>query len=208
MNPGPYTLFDIVEQNEEASFQICVITFDIKEPLNHSLTLNNLPLEGRTPDSCKEHNDEQVSSINQSILEVKDLLTNNPSSTKRKSQLEYLSNTLDHFVNWYKDKELPMPDKPPVMEWNKGSFSANKNFSIIKIKNKSFSLRRNQPKIVELLFQNLKNELGGLSYPELARELGLTNNYNSKLSNYFKDSPRVRDVFNHSKRTGKYSLKH
>ena len=31
MNLGPYTLFDIVEQNEEASFQICVITFDIKE---------------------------------------------------------------------------------------------------------------------------------------------------------------------------------
>jgi len=208
MNPGPYILFDIVEQNKEAPFQTCVITLDIKEPLSQSLTLNYFPLEGRTPDSCKEHNDEQVSSINQSILEVKDLLTNNPSSTKRKSQLEYLSNTLDHFVNWYKDKGLSIPDKPSAMERGIGSFSANKNFSIIKIKNKSFSLRRNQPKIVELLFQNLKNELGGLSYPELARELGLTNNYNSKLSNYFKDSPRVGDVFNYSRRTGKYSLKH
>ena len=106
MNLGPYTLFDIVEQNEEASFQICVITFDIKEPLNHSLTLNNLPLEGRTPDSCKEHNDGQVSSINQFIEKVKDYLSANPNSRKRKSQLEYLSNTLDHFINWYEDKKL------------------------------------------------------------------------------------------------------
>ena len=208
MNTGPHTLFDIVEQNEEAQFQICVITFDIKEPLNHSLTLNYQPLENRTIETCQQHNDEQVNSINQFIEEVRGYLSANPDSTKRESQLEYLSNTLDHFVNWYKDKELPMPDKPPVMEWNKGSFSANKNFSIIKIKNKSYSLRRNQPKIVELLFQNLKSELDGLSYPELARKLDLTNNYNSKLSNYFKDSPRVGDVFNHSKRTGKYSLKH
>ena len=38
---GEYTLFDILKQNGEEVFQICVITFDIKEPLNHSLTLNN-----------------------------------------------------------------------------------------------------------------------------------------------------------------------
>jgi hypothetical protein len=205
---GSYRLFDIVEQNEEAQFEICVITLDIKEPLNHSLTLNYLPIEDKTIETCKEHNDEQVSSINQSIEEVRGYLSANPDSTKRMSQLEYLSNTLDHYFNWYKDKKLHIPDKPPSLELTKGSFSANKNFSIIKIKNKSYSLRRNQPKIVELLFQNLKSELDGLSYPELARKLDLTNNYNSKLSNYFKDSPRVRDVFNHSKRTGKYSLKH
>ena len=67
---GEYTLFDILKQNGEEVFQICVITFDIKEPLNHSLTLNNLPLEGRTPDSCKEHNDEQVKILLESKSEV------------------------------------------------------------------------------------------------------------------------------------------
>ena len=37
MNLGPYTLFDVVEQNKKAFFQICAITLDIKEPLNHSV---------------------------------------------------------------------------------------------------------------------------------------------------------------------------
>ena len=146
--------------------------------------------------------------INFSIAEVRLLLKDNPDSTKRKTQLEYLSNTLDHFVNWYKDKKVQIPDKPPLMEWKTGSFSANKDFSRINLDNKLYRLRRNQSKVVELLFKNLTDELDGLTYPELARELDLTNNYNSKLSNYFKDSPRVGDVFNHSKRTGKYSLKH
>jgi hypothetical protein len=205
MNLRPYALFDIVEQNEEASFQICVITLDIKEPLNHSLTLTNLPLDGNTLDTCKERNDKQVISINQSIEEVRGYLSANPDSTKRKNQLEYLSNTFDHFVNWYKDKELPMPDKPPAMEWNKGTFSTNKDFSNIKINNKPYSLRRNQPKIVELLFKNLTDELDGLSYKDLSRELDLTSY--GKLSNYFKDSPRVGDLFNYSRRNGKYTLK-
>ena len=144
---GSYRLFDIVEQNEEAQFEICVITLDIKEPLNHSLTLNYLPIEDKTIETCKEHNDEQVSSINQSIEEVRGYLSANPDSTKRKNQLEYLSNSFDHFVNWYKGKGLLMPDKPPAMESNKGSFSANKDFSEINLDNKPYRLRRNQPKI-------------------------------------------------------------
>jgi hypothetical protein len=59
--------------------------------------------------------------------------------------------------------------------------------------------------VVGLLFKNLTDELDGLSYPELARELDLTSY--GKLSNYFKDSPRVGDLFNHSRRNGKYTLK-
>ena len=67
---GEYTLFDILKQNGEEVFQICVITFDIKEPLNHSLTPNYFPLEGRTPDSCKEHNDTQVKLLLESKVEI------------------------------------------------------------------------------------------------------------------------------------------
>ena len=54
---GEYTLFDILKQNGEEVFQICVITFDIKEPLNHSLTRNYFPLDSTNLETCKEHND-------------------------------------------------------------------------------------------------------------------------------------------------------
>ena len=50
---GPYTLFDIVGQNEKAQFEISVISFEIKEPLNHFLTSNYQPLGEWTQKKCK-----------------------------------------------------------------------------------------------------------------------------------------------------------
>ena len=41
---GPYTLFDIVGQNEKAQFEISFISFEIGEPLNHILTSNYQPI--------------------------------------------------------------------------------------------------------------------------------------------------------------------
>ena len=202
---GPYTLFDIDEQNEGPQFKIRVINFEIEELLNHTASDTYQPLSNNSLETCKNKNDRQVELLYFSISKVKLFFKENPDSTKRKNQLEYLSNTLDHFVNWYEDNKFQIPDKIPLLEWRKGSFSANKNFSIIKIKNKSFSLKRNQPKIVEILFKNLTDELDGLSYKDLSRELDLTSY--GKLSNYFKDSPRVRDLFNYSRRNGKYTLK-
>ena len=204
MNLGPYTLFDIVEQNEEASFQICVITFDIKEPLNHSLTLNNLPLEGRTPDSCKEHNDGQVSSINQFIEKVKDYLSANPNSTKRKSQLEYLSNTLDHFVNWYEENQLPFPDTPTIMPNKIGIFSANRDFSIIEIEDNTYKLTESQSKIIKVLYESANEGVDGLTYQEIANRTGLTSY--SRLSSYFQSELRWKDLLKYSKRNRRYSL--
>tara|TARA_B100000949_G_scaffold220605_1_gene220683 strand:+ start:210 stop:833 length:624 start_codon:yes stop_codon:yes gene_type:complete len=201
---GEYTLFDILKQNGEEVFQICVITFDIKEPLNHSLTLNNLPLEGRTPDSCKEHNDGQVSSINQFIEKVKDYLSANPNSTKRKSQLEYLSNTLDHFVNWYEENQLPFPDTATIMPNKIGIFSANRDFSIISIRDTTFRLRESQSKIVQVLYESADDGVDGLTYPEIARRTGLTTY--SKMSNYFQARLRVKDLLKYSKQNQRYSL--
>ena len=205
MNLGPYTLFDIDEQNEEPQFKIRVINFEIEELLNHTASDTYQPLSNNSLETCKNKNDRQVELLYFSISKVKLFFKENPDSTKRKNQLEYLSNTLDHFVNWYEDNKFQIPDKIPLLEWSKCSFSANKNFSIIKIKNKSFSLKRNQPKIVEILFKNLTDELDGLSYKDLSKELDLTSY--GKLSNYFKDSPRVRDLFNYTRRNGKYTLK-
>lgn len=209
MNLGPYTLFDIIDTGEGELFQVTKIVFDIEARLNHTPDSTDYPLKDNTPKTCKEHNGKQVITIIQSIKEVRGYWSDNPDSTKRENQLKYLSNTLDHFVNWYKDEKLPMPDKLPAMEWKTGSFSANKDFSKINLDNKLYRLRRNQSKVVELLFKNLTDELDGLTYPEIARELDLTDNrFSSKLSNYFKGLPRVGDLFNYSRRTGKYSLRH
>ena len=201
----PYRLYDVINVSEKPTLEITVIVFDLDEKLNHSFQHNHFPLKDNSIEDCKDKNDRQVELLYFSISKVKLFFKENPHSTKRKNQLEYLSNALDHFVNWYENNKFQIPDKIPLLEWSKGSFSANKNFSIIKIKNKSYSLRRNQPKIVELLFQNLTDELDGLSYKDLSRELDLTSY--GKLSNYFKDSPRVGDLFNYSKRNGKYILK-
>ena len=203
---GPYKLFDIINLGTIKKLQVTKISYDLDFKLNHTMKSKEYDIENNTLDICKRNNEVQFITLTKYIEKVRGYLKANPNSTKRKNQLEYLSNTLDHFVIWYEDNKFQIPDKIPLLEWSKGSFSANKNFSIIKIKNKSYSLRRNQPKIVELLFQNLTDELDGLSYKDLSRELDLTSY--GKLSNYFKDSPRVGDLFNYSRRTGKYSLKY
>ena len=130
MNLGPYTLFDIIDTGVKELFQVTEIDYDIEEPLNHSFTPNNISPDNKTLETCKEHNDKQVSSLNQSIEEVRDYLNANPDSTKRKNQLEYLSNALDHYVNWYKKTQLNFPDTPTIMPNKIGIFSAN-HFSVL-----------------------------------------------------------------------------
>ena len=206
---GPYNLYDIKSVNEEPTLEITAIVFDLNKKLYHYFIQNHLSLNSKTIKYCIKENNAQVELINFSISKVRLFLKDNPDSTKRKTQLKYLSNTLDHFVNWYDKNQLIIPKRAPEVKWNKGSFYANQDFSIITINNETYSLSPSQSKVVGLLFKNLTDELDGLTYPELAKELDLTNNrVSSKLSNYFKDSPRVGDLFNYSRRTGKYSLRH
>ena len=206
---GPYKLFDVINLGTETRLQITKITFDLELKLNHTMVSKEYDIEDNTFDNCKESNELQFITLTESIEKVRGYLKANPFSTKRKNQLEYLSNTLDHFVNWYEYNNFQLPQKLSLIEWSTGSFSANKDFSRIIIDDKLCRLRRNQSKVFKLLFDNLSNELDGLTYPELAKELDLTNNrVSSKLSNYFKDVPRVGDLFNYSRRTGKYSLKY
>ena len=157
-------------------------------------------------DNCKENNEVQFITLTKSIEKVRGYLKTNPSSTKRKNQLEYLSNTLDHFVNWYDKNKLIIPKRAPELKWNKGSFYANQDFSIFTINDEKYNLSPNQSKVVGLLFKNLTDALDGLSYRDMVRETDLTRS--GKLSNYFKGSPRIGDLFNYSRRTGKYSLRH
>jgi len=150
---GPYKLFDIINLGTIKKLQVTKISYDLDFKLNHTMKSKEYDIENNTLDICKRNNEVQFITLTKYIEKVRGYLKANPNSTKRKNQLEYLSNTLDHFVIWYEDNKFQIPDKIPLLEWSKGSFSANKNFSIIKIKNKSYSLRRNQPKIVGILFQ-------------------------------------------------------
>ena len=202
----PYRLYDVINVSEKPTLEITVIVFDLDEKLNHSFQHNHFPLKDNSIEDCKDKNDRQVELLYFSISKVKLFFKENPHSTKRKNQLEYLSNALDHFVNWYDKNKLIIPKRAPELKWNKGSFYANQDFSIITINDDTYNLSPNQSKVVGLLFNNLTNALDGLSYSDMVRETDLTRS--GKLSNYFKGSPRVGDVFNYSRRTGKYSLRH
>ena len=204
MNLGPYTLFDIIDTGVKELFQVTEIDYDIEEPLNHSLTPNNFSPDNKTLETCKEHNDGQVSSINQFIEKVKDYLSANPNSTKRKSQLEYLSNTLDHFVNWYEENQLPFPDTPTIMPNKIGIFSANRDFSIIEIEDNTYKLTESQSKIIKVLYESANEGVDGLTYQEIANRTGLTSY--SRLSSYFQSELRWNDLLKHSRQNRRYSL--
>ena len=94
MNLGPYELFEIIDTGEVELFRVTKIVYDIEAMLNHTSDSKYNNLDDNTLETCRVKNDEQVNTLNQSIEEVRDYLGTNPDSTKRKNQLEYLSNTL------------------------------------------------------------------------------------------------------------------
>ena len=110
MNLGPYTLFDIDGQNVEAQFEISVISFEIREPLNHTLTSIYQPLQEKTIVTCKEHNDTQVKLLFESKVEIEREISQGYDGSKTLTQLDYIKNTLKHFRNWYKNQGLEFPD--------------------------------------------------------------------------------------------------
>lgn len=107
---GPYTLFDIVGQNEKAQFEISVISFEIKEPLNHILTSNYQPLGEWTLKKCKEHNDGQFKMLLESKIKIETEISQGFDGSKTLTQLDYIKNTLKHFKNWYETKNLELPN--------------------------------------------------------------------------------------------------
>ena len=201
---GPFKLHDIIITGKKVRLEVTIISFDPDDKLYLLFSSEEYPDETATVDSCREHNDKQVSSINQSIGEVRDFLSANPDSTKRKNQLVYLSNTLDHFVNFYSDNKLPLPDVPTFMPNKMGIFSANKDFSQVSIGDVPYQLTPSQSKIVKVLYESACEGVDGLTYQKIANRTGLTSY--SKLSSYFQAEPRVFDLFKYSKRDRRYSL--
>ena len=201
---GPFELYDIINTGKKGRLEVTIISFDPDDKLYLLFSSEENPDETATVDSCREHNDKQVSSINQSIGEVRDFLSANPDSTKRKNQLVYLSNTLDHFVNFYSDNKLPLPDVPTFMPNKMGIFSANKDFSEVSIGDVPYQLTPSQSKIVKVLYESACEGMDGLTYQEIANRTGLTSY--SRLSSYFQAELRVFDLFKYSKRDRRYSL--
>ena len=107
---GPYTLFEIVEQNEETFLKIWAIDLDIKHPLNHSFKSNCFPLNGNNLETCKKQNDEQFKLLLESKAEIEIEISQGYDGSKTFTQLDYIKNTLIHFRKWYKEKGLEFPD--------------------------------------------------------------------------------------------------
>ena len=170
---GPFKLYDIINTGKKGRLEVTIISFDPDDKLYLLFSSEENPDETATVDSCREHNDKQVSFINQSIGEVRDFLSANPDSTKRKNQLVYLSNTLDHFVNFYSDNKLPLPDVPTIMPNKMGIFSGNLDFSIISIGETIYRLSESQSKIVKVLYESTAEGVDGLSYKVIAKRLSL-----------------------------------
>jgi len=107
---GPYTLYEIVEQNEETFLKIWAIDLDIKYPLNHSFKSNCFPLNGNNLETCKKQNDEQFKLLLESKAEIEIEISLGNDGSKIYTQLDYIKNTLTHFRKWYKKKGLELPD--------------------------------------------------------------------------------------------------
>ena len=107
---GPYTLFDIVGQNEKAQFEISVISFEIGEPLNQILTSNYQPLGEWTLEKCKKHNDIQFKMLLESKIKIETEISQGFDGSKTLTQLDYIKNALKHFKNWYETKNLELPN--------------------------------------------------------------------------------------------------
>jgi len=201
---GPFKLYDIINTGKKGRLEVTIISFDPDDKLYLLFSSEENPDETATVDSCREHNDKQVSFINQSIGEVRDFLSANPDSTKRKNQLVYLSNTLDHFVNFYSDNKLPLPNVPTFMPNKMGIFSGNLDFSIISIGETIYRLSESQSKIVKALYESTAEGVDGLTYKEIAKRTDLTSY--SRLSSYFQAEHRVSNLFKYSRRDKRYYL--
>ena len=202
---GPYKLFDIINLGTIKKLQVTKISYDLDFKLNHTMKSKEYDIENNTLDICKRNNEVQFITLTKYIEKVRGYLKANPNSTKRKNQLEYLSNTLDHFVNWYEDKELSLPDFSNFMPNKIGIFSANLDFSVISIGQTIHRLSENQSKIIKALYNSISDGVDGLTYQEIANRAGLTSS--SRVSSYFQSELRWDDLLKYSKLSRRYSLK-
>ena len=190
---GPYCIYDIIKKDGEDKLEITAINFDINHRLNHYLASETFPLGNKTVETCKERNDRQVLSLSEAIKQVEKYLSQHPDGSKRKTQRDYLVNTYEQFRNWYNDNGYPIEGNPLDNHHTLGKFSANKDFSVITINENRYVLSESQAKIVKLTFKSAEDDIPGLSWIYIAREIGFTRY--SKMSNYFQKELKCTTLF-------------
>ena len=108
-----YILFNIVKQSDEEFFEKTIIAFDLDENNNHTVESKNFPLDDKTIDICKEHNDAQITSLLDSKAEIEKY---NIGGNKRPNQLDFIIDTLEHFRNWYIAQNLSFPISDNILQ--------------------------------------------------------------------------------------------
>ena len=204
MHPGPFTLYDIIQEDSETYLEICQIKYKLNSKLRHTVEKNLKPADSTKIEQCKEHNDTQFILLNECKESVLQRLRINEFSPKMRNLLKYYSSTLDHYLNWYNYNQLKPPNMPSEMIYKVGIFSANRDFSKVLIGDATYQLRESQSKIVEVLHNSTDKGVDGLTYEEIARKTGLTTS--GKMSNYFKTQVRVKHLFKYSRWDKRYSL--
>ena len=101
-----YILYDIVKRSDVEYFEKTIIDFNLDANNNHTVESKNFPLDDKTIDFCKEHNDAQIISLWDSKAEIEKY---NIGGNKRPNQLDFIIDTLEHFRNWYIIQNLSFP---------------------------------------------------------------------------------------------------
>lgn len=110
MHNTSYILYDIIQKEGEDKLESTPIIYAPDEKLHHKF---GEPVLSDISESdikwCEEKNSHQV----EILLEEKQILEHDiqyiGEGTKWKKQLDYVLNTLAHFLNWYRNNQLDFP---------------------------------------------------------------------------------------------------
>ena len=110
MHNTSYILYDIIQKKGKDKLESTPIIFDPDEKLHHKFGKPLLlDTEGKDIKWCEEKNSQQI----EILREEKQILEHDieyiGEGTKWKNQLDYVLNTLAHFLNWYRDNQLDLP---------------------------------------------------------------------------------------------------
>ena len=110
MHNTSYILYDIIQKEGEDKLESTPIIYAPDEKLHHKLGEPILlDTEGKDIKWCEEKNSHQI----EILLEEKQILEDDIKSfgkgTKWEKQLDYVRNTLAHFLNWYRNNQLDFP---------------------------------------------------------------------------------------------------
>ena len=207
MYQGPFKLHDIIHKDGKDILEVINIVYKPDNRFKHALNKTEHPIGSGSIESCKEQNDKQLTFLLECRENVESRLRANKRSPKIKNLLEYYASSYDHYFNWYTGKGLTLPGVSPAMVHVNNKFTANLNFSVVKLDDKEYQLTETQSKIVEYVFKQLEKGIEGLRYVDIVDGVikdGVALTRHSRMSNYFQKELKVTTIFRQEK--GRYHL--